>query len=148
MSNYQVSSFKSAKLCGLTICQCIIIFVTFVATCPPPGDPPDPTEYPPNTASSREVTDEPTTIVVTKKVPMSLNIVNLRTEPEKLDEAGHAWVMICQGDSDPFGECCISNNLWELEHLPRQNGIISFHKRESSLSSSIKLEVTNNLVSV
>ena len=136
MSNYQVSSFKSTKLCGLIICQFMVIFVTFVATCPPPGDPPDPTGYPPDTASPRILTDD-TTIVVTKKVPMSLNIVNLRTEPEKLEGIGHAWVMICQGDSDPFGQCCISNKLWELEPRPRRKGLFPYKDRNAILGICI-----------
>ena len=35
-----VSSFRirSTKVCGLILCQCIVVFVTFVVSCPP-GNP-------------------------------------------------------------------------------------------------------------
>ena len=131
MTIYQVSSYTSTKFCSLIICQCMLAFVTFVVSCPPAN--PDEPEYsgiykssePPDPPTETTLSDE-TTEETLKPLPTDLKIIELQTQPGKPDNIEHAWVMICQADSDPFGHCCISNQLWYLEHLPKQKGMQNF----------------------
>ena len=73
--------------------------------------------------SEFETSETKTSEVKTIPAPTFLKIMELDTQPKMPNNTGHAWVMICQADSEPFDKCFISNQLWYLEYLPKQECI-------------------------
>ena len=109
------------------ICQFIILFVTCVFSCPAKShdDEEDPPFYPTGgrDPGGREATSEdPTepTNPASERVQGEYKIVEFEVQPEQPNNTEHAWVMICKEGSEPFDQCCISNQLWYFERLPRQ----------------------------
>ena len=120
------SSLISSKTHGFIICQCIVLYATFVISCPPGKSKDEP--YPPNprevggaeSTTPDTTTEQEGTDPVSEKVEGDMKIVKFNVQPERPNTTEHAWVMICKEGSMKFDQCCISNDLWQLDHLPRQ----------------------------
>ena len=123
----ELSSFITSKTCGFIFYQCIVLYLTLVISCPPGKlkDEPYPGTIKPTDDGESTNPDEPTsrelvTDSASDRVIVDSKIVQFNVQPEMPNNTEHAWVMICKEGSMKFDKCCISNQLWYLEQMPKQ----------------------------
>ena len=140
LSIYKVSRFRSIRLCGIIICQCLVLFVV---SCPPSG-----AKYtsfstdgsdlltPFVEGSSTQITTTGTIGDTPEPVQKDLKIKMLTVQPDKPNDTRQASVRICKEDSEAFDQCCHTNQLWYVQPNGKKRGIMS-EKVISMCTSSV-----------